>query len=196
MDLAKPIDKKLVRETIGEKKLDLLVNNAGMVNMQLTTEWNQKDYEEMFSVHYAQPIELLNLFHERLDGGMVISTLSDSTHVGWPRFGLYGASKVALWLHMKTYATEYPGITVYNLHPSGIDTPIIDHVDPETMAERAEFMSVKDITTVFVQLVTGALVVNSGSSIVLHNDWQEEEMHEIGKDMYIYNVDTESLNKL
>lgn len=196
IDLSKPLDKRLLTNAVGEAHIDLLVNNAGMVIMQDANVWDEANYQQIFSVHYARPMELVCHLSQKLNGGMVISTLTDSTHIGWLRYGLYGAPKAALWLHMKSFATENPEITVYNLHPSGVDTPIIEAVGPEAVAERDEFMKTTDITTVFLQLVTGAMQVPSGASIFLHNEWEAEEMQELGKDMFIYNVETEVLKKL
>lgn len=196
IDLSKPLDKRLLTNAVGEAHIDLLVNNAGMVIMQNANVWDEANYQQIFSVHYVRPIELLSTFANKLNQGMVISVLSDCALIGWPKFGLYGASKAALLRHMESFAQENPQISVLNLHPSGIDTPLINDVGPEMIAERDELMKPTQITTVFLQMVTGVISLPSGASIVLHNDWEEDEMNELGKNMYIYNVDSESLRKL
>lgn len=196
LDLSKPLDKKLLSSTVGEPHIDLVVNNAGMVIMQDASIWDEKNYQEIFSVHYVRPIELLSMFANKLDQGMVISVLSDCALIGWPKFGLYGASKAALLRHMESFAQENPQINVINLHPSGIDTPLINDVGPEMIAERDELMKTTQVTTVFLQLATRVISLPSGASIVIHNEWEAEEMQELGKNMYIYNVDTEVLKQL
>jgi len=196
MDLARPLDKQLLSREIIEKKIDLLVNNAGSCIQQAASNWDEKNYQVMFSVHYTRPVELISMLHTKLSNGMIISTLSDSTHIGWEGYSLYCASKAALLLHMKTFAIENPKIQVYNIHPFGVDTPIIDALESDIVAIRKNLMKTKDVTTVFIELVTGVLSLPSAASIFLHNEWEIEDVKEISAGMYTYNVDTEALTKL
>lgn len=196
IDLAKPIDFSLLTKEIGEKKIDLLVNNAGFAQLHPAKDWDQDLYEKMFAVHYIAPLQLLNYFAQKLENGMVISTLSSATHIGWDELAYYGASKAALWLHMKSFSRGNPSITCINLHPCTVTTELTDNLgDYFDEEEREKFMSAKDITTIFLQLVTGVLSVNSGSSIFIHNDWEKLEMSDFGIDTYFYNTETESLEK-
>lgn len=196
MDLTKPVNRQLLTQEIQEKKINLLVNNAGFCIHQDAHVWDEKNYQSMFSVHYARPVELISTLFPKLANGMVISTLTENTHIGWEGYALYCASKAALLLHMKTFALENPNIRVCNMHPFGVDTPIIDSLDQEMRTIRKYLMKTKDITTVFIELVTGILSLPSGASIFLHNEWELEDTKEISEKMYLYNVDTEVLTTL
>ncbi|MCC7304051.1 SDR family oxidoreductase [bacterium] len=195
-DLSQSVDKDFLEQEIGEKQIHLLVNNAGYAMLKNATEWDQKEYEKMFAVHYAAPIQLLLGLQEKLTDGLVISVLSTASHVGWNELAYYGASKAALWLHMKAFVQGNPRITSIALHPSMVSTELTDklgngeYFDDE---ERKHFMKTKDIVTIFQQLVSGVLTVPSGSSIFIYNEWETSELPHLTNDMFFYNSDTESL---
>lgn len=196
MDLEKPLDKKLLGEQIQEKRIELLVNNAGTFTSGLTNNWNQNEYERLFQLHYVNPAQLIAYFSSKLKDGMLISILSDNSMVGWPKMSLYSSSKAALLLHTKTFAAEFPDVTVYNFLPCEVDTPFSTLVGEEAIANGQNFIKVNDIVTVFLQAISGALAIPTGSSIVLYNNWEDGVKQELRKDEYLYNVDSESLTKL
>ncbi len=195
IDLAKPLDTQLLTSTILEKKIDLLVNNAGCYISEQAGTWNDEIYKKTFAVNYVAPLHLLSYFAAKLASGMVISTLSAASHVGWDFYSYYGASKAALWLHMKGFAQGNPEIQCLSLHPSMIKTEMTDQIVDWTDEDRTHFMKTKDVVTVFEQLVTGVLSLPNGSSIFLHNEWENEEVVDVGANTYFYNTDTEQLRE-
>jgi short-subunit dehydrogenase len=196
MDLTKSLDQQLLHETIGEKKIDLLVNNAGMVVTGPADQWDHTEYVKFMHIHYEIPAELMAYFCHKMNGGQVINILTDSANIGWPNWSLYGATKAALLLHSRSFAQEFPNINVLTLHPCAFDSPMTEKVGPEAVSDRHNFMQIANIVTLFIQAITGLLGVPSGSSIVIHNNWEAEEMQELRKNEYIYNVDSEQLTKL
>ena len=196
LDLSKSFGVEKLITTIKESALDLLVNNAGMCLMQPSEEWNDQTYGTMFGVHYVAPVRLLAALCTKLKNGQVVTILSDATNLAWPGFGLYGASKAALMQHMRSFAIEHPEINVINIHPESVDTPMTDTLGEEAISERYNYMKIKDISTVFGQIIAGALKIPSGSSVFLYNDWQKGDISLLNKEIYLYNVDTESMEQL
>lgn len=199
MDLEKPLDKKLLSEQIQEKKIELLVNNAGLSRANPTKDWDRQLFERMFSIHYTAPIELIAYFHQSLTNakGQIINMGSDSAFVAWYDWGSYCASKMALATHSRSYAWENPEVQVINLHPGAIDTPMIDSTEDEEMIDaRGNFMKIADIVTVLLQLINGVLKVPSGADLLLFNDYETKELQYVHPNEYLYNVDTELLTKL
>ena len=196
MDLAKPLDKQLLTKEIQEKKIDLLVNNAGVCITGPADQWDEAAYNNTFRIQYTTPMELLSYFVNMLKDGQIINILSDAAVLGWESFGLFGASKAALLLHSKSYAKEHPEIKLLNIHPSSVDTPMTDTVSQEAIAERHNFMEVQEIVGLFLQAITGVLSLPTGSSIFAHNQWEAPDLRELGSNIYLYNVESKSLIKL
>lgn len=182
-----------LEQQIVEPTIDLLVNNAGIAFRNKTSEWQQQAYEKMFATNYIAPITLLNLFAPRLTNGMNIPIVSDSSHIGWPEFSLYGASKAALFNHMRSFAAERPDITTYLLHPDAVNTSMTDAVLEDAPREREHYMRCSQVANVLLQLAEGVLTLPSGASIFLHNNWEAEDMSLLMANTYCYNTDTQML---
>lgn len=195
MDLSKPVDQLSLQKHLGTRTVNLLVNNAGTLKLTQSAEWDEDNYTRSVSVHYRAPLQLLALLRKNLSGGMVLSVLSTASHIGWDNYAYYGASKAALWLHMKSFAVGNPDITCISLHPSMVDTPITE-IDSWKPAERKEFMTTTEMSRILTQLVTGVLSLPSGSSLFIANEWERSDLALFGEKTYFYNTDTDELKQL
>ena len=113
-------------------RLDVLVNNAGMV-IPATPESTTL---EQFRLHNAVMSEgvFLGCKHAipamcRSGGGSIINMSSVATHLGYPVFFAYSAAKgairgmtksIAVWCQMQKY-----NIRCNSLHPGATDTPMV-----------------------------------------------------------------------
>lgn len=121
------------------KHLDVLINNAGVVN--LTRRETSNGYEMMFAVNYLAPFLLTNLLMEQLKTSAparIINVSSDSHEAGYIKMDdlqsekqykfmrSYGQSKLALVLFTYELARRLQGtgVTANCLHPGFVATNI------------------------------------------------------------------------
>lgn len=109
--------------------LDLLVNNAselGESPLRPLAESSLDAIERVFSVNVTAPVGMLQATLPLLirSGGLVANVSSDAALGGYPDWGAYGASKVALDLVSLTLANELrdQGVTVVSIDPGDMRT--------------------------------------------------------------------------
>ncbi|MBK5200683.1 MAG: glucose 1-dehydrogenase [Spirochaetaceae bacterium] len=127
-----------------ENKIDVLVNNAGINIRKSIEEMNIEEWNKMMSVNtgsvflgtkYVLPIM------KKQGNGEIINISSVCGLVGHKYTPeAYTASKGAVTLLTKSIASRYAqyGIRCNSIHPSTVDTPLIQEVfkDPAKKAER------------------------------------------------------------
>jgi len=109
---------------------DILVNNAGMEKKSDFLETLESDYEQVMAVNLRGPFFLTQAFVRRLrdakKSGRVINISSVHEDMAFPGFASYCCSKGGLRMLMRNLAVELGplGITVNNVAPGAIETPI------------------------------------------------------------------------
>lgn len=109
---------------------DILVNNAGIEKHAPFLEVTEKDYDAVLDVNLKGAFFLTQAFVRRLvdakKPGSVINISSVHEDMVFPNFSTYCASKGGLRMVMRDLAVELGslGITVNNIAPGAIDTPI------------------------------------------------------------------------
>jgi glucose 1-dehydrogenase len=109
---------------------DILVNNAGMEKKSEFWETTEADYDKVMAVNLRGPFFLSQMFVRRLRDakkpGRIIDISSVHEDMVFPGFATYCASKGGLRMLMRDLAVElgHLGITVNNVAPGAIDTPI------------------------------------------------------------------------
>ena len=123
--------KKVVREVIDRfGRLDVLVNNAGMVLTRPLTETHWAEFDRLYKINvggqflmckYAIPAM------RKSKGGAIVNIASVSGHVGSVNNVLYCGSKGAVLALTKALALELAedGIRVNSISPGYIDTPML-----------------------------------------------------------------------
>ncbi|MEW6300302.1 MAG: glucose 1-dehydrogenase, partial [Thermodesulfobacteriota bacterium] len=125
---------EVTEQTYG--KLDVLVNNAGIVRMAPLDETNLEAWNAVINVNqtgvflgmkYAVPAM------RRAGGGSIINISSIAGIVGLPNIPAYQASKGAVRLLTKHAAIQYAKdkIRVNSVHPGRIETPMTANLAPE-----------------------------------------------------------------
>lgn len=126
------------------KRIDVLVNNAGLDQFKLLTETDEKEWDDIFSVNVKSAFVLskfaVKLMHER-EFGSIVNVSSVWGEVGASMETAYSASKAALIGLTKALAKEVApsGITVNCVCPGVVDTPMnyrLSEVEKEEVLSR------------------------------------------------------------
>jgi glucose 1-dehydrogenase len=109
---------------------DILVNNAGVEKSADFTDVTEADFDFVLNVNLKGAFFLTQAFVRRLKAaakpGRVINISSVHEDMVFPHFSTYCASKGAMRMLMRDLAVELGplGITVNNIAPGAINTPI------------------------------------------------------------------------
>jgi glucose 1-dehydrogenase len=121
----------LIEESIAHfGRIDILVNNAGIEKHAAFLEATEEDYDQVLDVNLKAVFLLSQLFARHLRDtrrpGKIINISSVHEELTFPNFASYAASKGALKMLARTLAVELAplGITVNNVAPGAIETPI------------------------------------------------------------------------
>ena len=123
-------DYRGAKAAIGERAVDVLVNNAGWDRFQNFADSKPEDWEELIAVNLRGP---LNMHHVVLAqmlaraAGRIVNISSDAARVGSSGEAVYSACKGGIISFSKTLAREVArkGITVNVVCPGPTDTPIL-----------------------------------------------------------------------
>lgn len=118
------------------RRLDVLVNAAGILRMGATDALSQHEWQQTFAVNVGGAF---NLFQQtmaqfrRQQGGAIVTVASDAAHT--PRLGMsaYGASKAALRSLAQTVGLE--------LAPHGVRCNIVSPGSTDTDMQRALWLT-------------------------------------------------------
>lgn len=170
-------------DSIKEKKIDILINNAGVSNYKLLTDTNVEDYDNIFNVNMKAPYLITK---EVLKGmiskksGRIINISSIWGVSGASMEVLYSASKAALIGFSKALSKEVgpSGISVNVIAPGVIDTKMNSLFSKEEMEEIKDETSLmkigsaKDIANMCLYLsgeggdfITGQVITIDGGFI-------------------------------
>jgi 3-oxoacyl-[acyl-carrier protein] reductase len=161
--------------------LDVLVNNAGVLDTGTIHEVTEESYDRIFAVNAKAPFFLVQKGLDRLrDGGRIVNVSSGVTRVAFPSMVAYAAAKGAVEVLTRTLAKTLGdrGITVNAVSPGTVETDlhpwladpaaragaaaysVFDRVGrPEDIADVVAFLASAD-----ARCVTGQNVDASGGS--------------------------------
>jgi 3-oxoacyl-[acyl-carrier protein] reductase len=127
---------RLVDETMGRfGRLDMLVNNAGMMPAAMRSEKTSLEaWSEAIAVNLTGPWWLANRARDAMvstdDGGVIVNITSTAATYPSVGFAAYNATKAALSMLTRTLALEWArdGIRVVGVAPGKIDTPMVEPI--------------------------------------------------------------------
>jgi NAD(P)-dependent dehydrogenase (short-subunit alcohol dehydrogenase family) len=112
-----------------ERKIDIVVANAGFVEFGFLATASPEHFDKTFNINargtfftVQKALPLMN------DGGSIVLVASCVHLKGIPQYTVYGATKAALRSFARSWAAELKGrrIRVNTLSPGATNTPIID----------------------------------------------------------------------
>lgn len=146
-DVSKEEDVKALMESTAEhfgKKIDIIVNNAGIICPE---EWlvnaDKDTYEKLFSVNVMGVVFGIKYGQQYMnDGGTILNTASNSANGDYAGYGPYIMSKISVVGITKVAAIELAprNIRVNCICPNTIDTPMayVDGCETELMAMKVQ----------------------------------------------------------
>ncbi len=147
-------------------RLDMLINNAGIVLSRPLVETSTEDWDRVMNVNARAPFLLCKeaIPHLKAAGGGTIIQISSVVGVkGYVDQGAYGASKHALMGMSKVLAQEVQAdnIRVHTILPGGVATDMIAGVRPDLSPE--SLMQPEEIADLVLFLLTrrGNAVIDS-----------------------------------
>ena len=114
--------------------LDVLVNNAGIEHRAPFLEVTEADYDAVLAVNLKAPFFMAQAVAQRWQragrAGKIINISSVHEELPFPHFAPYCIAKGGLKMMMRDLAIELApmGITVNNIAPGAIKTPINEHL--------------------------------------------------------------------
>jgi 2-hydroxycyclohexanecarboxyl-CoA dehydrogenase len=126
------------REELGP--VTILVNNAGITNYVPFTDMTEELWDRMINVNLKGPFLVSQaILPDMLEAGWgrIINISSSSAQTGAPSLAHYAASKGGVIGLTKALAVEFigKGITVNNVPPGFVDTPLLrEGIDPDKVA--------------------------------------------------------------
>lgn len=116
---------------IGDKPLDVLVNNAGIAVVKPFTELTQVEWEQTLGVNVTAPFMLIQHFAPRMaPGSTIVNVLSIAAKTGFSGWSAYCMSKFALEGFSQSVREELREhkIRVINIYPAATATEIWNNV--------------------------------------------------------------------
>jgi len=128
-DVSNPDDVRRMFESTEQQlgKVDVLVNNAGVMKLAPIAEAQDAMYEQTFDINVRGTFNTLREAATRLnDGGRVINFSTSVLALNLPGYGVYVATKAAVEAFTRVFAKELRGrnITVNAVAPGPIATAL------------------------------------------------------------------------
>jgi NAD(P)-dependent dehydrogenase (short-subunit alcohol dehydrogenase family) len=144
-DAGSPSAQVELAKAIGKEfgALDILVLNAGIVELKPLEKWDVAGLDRSFDVNFKGPFFLIQaLLPVLASPASIVVTGSINAHIGMPNSSVYSASKAATLSLVKTLSGELisRGIRLNAVSPGPIETPLYDRLGmPKNSKAAQEF---------------------------------------------------------
>ena len=169
-DLAENVD--VLASFIQDKKIDVLVNNAGEYAYGAVEEASKEDIQRLYAANLMAPTYLISKavpFMKEKKWGRIVNIGSISGVMGEANASLYSASKAGLTGLTKALALELAefNITVNTINPGWVDTDMgrTGELEVEQIVPQRRFISPEEVAKLVKYLVSDDARGITGQSI-------------------------------
>jgi 3-oxoacyl-[acyl-carrier protein] reductase len=159
-------------------KIDVLINNAGIMITKLLKDTTDEDFTRQFDINVRGTFNTLREAATKLaDGGSIINFSSTTTRVMMPTYSTYVATKGAVEQLTRVFAKEigHRGINVNAVLPGPTNTELFTKGKPQEVIDRLASLNAfnrlgepEDIATVVAFLASDDAKWISGQTIGLN----------------------------
>lgn len=140
-DISKPAEISKLFDLTIEKygKIDIVINNAGIMITKFTKDTSEEDFDKTFSINTKSVFFSMKESATKMaNNGRIINISSSVTRVMFPTYGVYSASKAAVEQMTKVFAKEIgsKGITANTVSPGPINTELFLQGKTEEVIQR------------------------------------------------------------
>ncbi|MDN5289214.1 MAG: short-chain dehydrogenase/reductase [Mucilaginibacter sp.] len=125
-------------------KIDVLVNNAGIMITKLFKDTTDEDFTRQFDINVRGTFNTMREAATKLaDNGSIINFSSTTTRVMMPTYGTYVATKAAVEQFTRIFAKEVGarGINVNTVSPGPTNTELFTKGKPQEVIDRLASLS-------------------------------------------------------
>lgn len=108
------------------KKVDVLVNNAGIVTMKLLQMTSMDELKKVFQINFFSQVQLtqgVSKLMIRQKSGVIVNMASVGGIDSFPAYTAYGCSKAAIGYFTKTLSKE---LALYNIRVNAVAPGLVD----------------------------------------------------------------------
>lgn len=156
-------------------KVDIIVNNAGIMITKPLSTFSEAEFDRQFSVNVKSVFLMMQQAAEKLaDKGRIINVSSSTSRLMMPTYAIYSATKAAVEQMTKVFAKEigHRGITVNSVLPGPMNTELFLQGKSAEMIQRISGLSafnrigtVEDIVPTVLFLASDAAQWITGQQI-------------------------------
>ena len=140
-DVAKLADLNRLYDTVKVKgRIDIVFANAGVSEFAPLGAITEEHFDKLFNINVKGTLFTVQMALPLLnDGGSIILTGSVAGVKGTPAYGVYGATKAAIRLFVRTWTVELKDRHIRSniVSPGPIDTPAVGQLPAEAIARIA-----------------------------------------------------------
>ncbi|GGG97172.1 3-ketoacyl-ACP reductase [Polaribacter pacificus] len=124
-------------------KIDVLINNAGIMYNEFLKNQSQEDFTKIFDVNVRGVFNTLQEADSKLaDNGIIINFSSSTAKLMFPKYALYSASKAAVEQITKVFSKEIGrGISVNAIAPGATATELFLNGKSQEMIDKLSAMN-------------------------------------------------------
>ncbi|MDC6365700.1 MULTISPECIES: SDR family oxidoreductase [Flavobacteriaceae] len=115
------VDQAIAHIVAQDGKIDVLVNNAGVMFVGITEAYSLEQIQKQFDVNFfgiARMVKAVTPHMRKAGNGLIINTTSLAGRLAFPYFGVYCASKHAVEAYSQSLS--------YELAPFGVEVSIVE----------------------------------------------------------------------
>ncbi len=125
-------------------KVDIVVNNAGMMITKFLKDFSEEEFDRQFSVNVKSAFLMMKQAAEKMEEkGRIIHISSATSRLIMPAYAVYSATKLAVEQMTKVFAKEIgnKGITVNSILPGPMNTELFLKGKSQELIDRIASLS-------------------------------------------------------